>query len=101
MDLDQSSTAQVLDFEMVTNKIHVCLFDVILIEPRGWKISRYFRKYCDMFKNIGYFRYVSDSFDIFNHFTALDWVMSVERLVFKLYISECFRMGLLCLFFAF
>jgi len=29
---------------------------------------------------VGYFRYF--------HFTALDWVMSVERLVFKLYISE-------------
>jgi len=23
-----------------------------------------------------------------SHFTALDWVMSIERLVFKLYISE-------------
>jgi len=30
---------------------------------------------------IGYFRYF--------HFTALDWVMLTERLVFKLYISEC------------
>ena len=29
---------------------------------------------------IGYFRYF--------HFTALDWVMSVERFVFKLCISE-------------
>jgi len=29
-------------------------------------------------ENIGYFRYF--------HFTVLDWLMSIERLVFKLYI---------------
>ena len=30
---------QVLDFEMFTNKIHVCLFDVILIVMK-WKLVR-------------------------------------------------------------
>jgi len=50
---------------------------------QGWKILRYFQKYPKyrIFSiYIWYFRYF--------HFTALNWVMSIERLVFKLYISE-------------
>jgi len=50
-------------------------------------------KYHDIFENnenIGYFQYFSIYIRYFRyfHFTALDWVMSTERLVFKLYISE-------------
>ena len=59
-----------------------------------WKISRYFRKYrkywmfsmllifliFSIYIYIGYFQYFC--------FIALDWVMPIERLVFKLYISE-------------
>jgi len=46
-------------------------------------------KYRNIVENIGHFRYfwyISDIFDIF--ILQLDWVMSTERLVFKLYISE-------------
>jgi len=49
----------------------------------GMENIRYFRKYRIFWIfsiYIGYFRYF--------HFTALDWMMSTERLVFKLFISE-------------
>jgi len=42
-----------------------------------WKISRYFRKYRKY-----------RIFSIFSFYSIKDWVMSIERHVFKLYISE-------------
>ena len=53
---------------------------VLVIRRPGMENIVIFSKFLIFSIHIGYFRYF--------HFTALDWEMSIERLVFKLYISE-------------